>query len=138
MKGNSNMLIPHFHFCGNCEEVIKLYEKAFNTKVSEIVRNHDYNPEEYAGDTQIAHASMEIHGQTVFLNDNDFFASKDNSSKFPIHLIIQFKTPSELLTCYEILRDDNAKNYPFEKTSYSELIGNFVDKFGIWWGFMVA
>jgi len=47
------MIIPHLHFCGNCEEAIALYEKAF------------------------------------------------------------------------------------EKTPYSELVGNFADKFGIWWGFMV-
>ena len=128
------MLIPHLHFCGNCEKAIDLYEKAFNTKASEIVRNQD----EYAGGTQIAHANMEIHGQIVFLNDNEFFANKDNSSGFPIHLIIQFQTASELLECYEILKNDNTKNHPFEKAEYSELVGNFADKFGIWWGFMVA
>ena len=134
---NVNMLIPHLHFCGDCEEAITLYEKAFNTKVSEIVRNHDYAPNEYAEDTQIAHASMKIHGQTVFLNDYEFFANKENSSNFPMHLIIQFQTAKELLACYEVLKNDNATDYPFEKTSYSELVGNFADKFGMWWGFMV-
>jgi uncharacterized glyoxalase superfamily protein PhnB len=32
------MLIPHFHFNGNCNEAIALYEKAFNAKA----RNIDY------------------------------------------------------------------------------------------------
>jgi len=131
------LIIPHLHFCGNCEEAIALYEKAFDSKADEIVRNHDYDPEEYAGDTQVAHANMKIYGQTVFLNDNEFFANKNGSSCFPMHLIIQFHTAKELLECYDILKSDDATSHPFEKTPYSELVGNFADKFGIWWGFMV-
>ncbi|MCL2409897.1 MAG: VOC family protein [Oscillospiraceae bacterium] len=125
------MLIPHLHFCGNCKEAISLYEKAFNTKV-------DYDPEKYAGDMQISHASMKIHGQTVFLNDNDMLVNKDNPHSFPVHLIVYFQTAEELLACYEILKDDNATIHPFVKTSYSALVGNFTDKFGMLWGFMVA
>ena len=132
------MLIPHLHFYGDCEKAIALYEKAFNTKVNEIVRNHDYDSEKYDGDTQIAHASIKIHGQTVFLNDNEFFANKEKSSTFPVHLIVQFQTTGELLSCYEILKNGNEIKHPFSKTAYSELVGNFADKFGIWWGFMVA
>lgn len=36
------MIIPHLHFCGDCEETITLYEKAFNTKAETIIRNQDY------------------------------------------------------------------------------------------------
>ena len=132
------MLIPHLHFCGHCEEAIVLYEKAFNTKIDEIVRNHDYNSEKYPDDTQIAHANMRIHGQTVFLNDNEFFGNKENSSNFPVHLIVQFQTVEELLSCYEMLKNDREVSSPFVKAPYSDLVGNFADKFGIWWGFMVA
>jgi PhnB protein len=123
------MLIPHLHFNGECKEAIDLYEKAFNTKIDDIDRTDD---------TCINHASMKIHGQIVFLNDNAFFANKEKSSVFPVHLIIQFQTTEELLYCYEILKKDNETNHPFVKTSYSELVGNFVDKLGIWWGFMVT
>jgi len=132
------MLIPHLHFNGNCADAIVLYEKAFNTKADEIVRNHDYNSEKYSGDMQIAHANMKIHGQIIFLNDNEFFADKNNSSNFPVHLIVQFQTADELSSCYEILKNENEENYPFTNTPYSELVGNFADKFGIWWGFMVV
>jgi len=38
------MLIPHLHFCGDCEEAISVYEKAFNTRANTIVRNRDYAP----------------------------------------------------------------------------------------------
>lgn len=133
------MLIPHLHFCGNCEEAIATYEKAFNTKVENIIRNCDYSPNECMNDNKIAHASMEIHGQTVFLNDNEeMFSIKDISLNFPVHLIICFQTINELLNCYDILKDVKDTNNPFVKTSYSELVGNFKDKFGILWGFMIT
>jgi len=131
------MLIPALHFTGNCEKAIALYEKAFNTKAEDVVRHTEYDPVNYAGDMQITHASMKIHGQTVFLNDNDDLVNKDNPQSFPVHLILNFPTVEALLSCYEILKDDSATGHPFEKTSYSALCGNFSDKFGMLWGFMV-
>lgn len=32
------MLIPHLHFCGDCEKAIVLYEKVFNIKAENIVQ----------------------------------------------------------------------------------------------------
>ena len=124
------MLIPHLHFNGNCKKAIVLYEQAFNSKIDHI---------NYTDDNRINHASMKIHGQTVFLNDNEsMFKHEDTSLNFPVHLIIYFQTSEELLACYEILKEDSATNNPFVKTPYSELVGNFKDKFGMLWGFMVS
>ena len=83
------MLIPHLHFCGNCDEAIAIYEKAFNTKAENIVYSHDYarivdncndESKEYPDNNRIAHAVMNIHGQKVFLNDR--FGNKDKSLKW--------------------------------------------------------
>ena len=124
------MVIPHLHFYGDCKKAIDLYEKAFHTKADDI---------EYFNDTHISHASMKIHGQTVFLNDNDtMFNVKDISLNFPVHIIICFQTAEKLLACYEILKDGNEASSPFVKTSHMELGGNFKDKFGMLWGFMVV
>jgi len=132
------MIIPCLHFNGDCEDAIALYEKAFGTKAKDIVRHCDYDPANYAGDMQISHASMKIHGQTVFLNDNDEMVKTARPDGFPVHLILYFQTAEELLECYEILTDDSATGHPFVKTSYSALCGNFADKFGMLWGFMVS
>ena len=128
------MLIPHLHFCGNCEEAIAIYEKAFNTKAESIVYNRDYAPNEYSDDNRIAHAVMNIHGQKVFLNDR--FGNKDKSLNCAIHLIVMFKSVEELLACYEFFKEESTIIDPFTKLPYSELAGNFVDKFGVQWGFM--
>lgn len=123
------MLIPHLHFNGDCNAAIALYEKAFNTKV-------DYDSE-ICADGTIAHASMKIHGQQIMLNDRAEFSNKEKSLG-GAHIIVQFGNANELLVCYEHFKDECTIIDPFEETFYSDLVGNFIDKFGIMWGFMVA
>ena len=128
------MLIPHLHFCDNCKEAIAVYEKAFDTKAEDIVYNCDYSPDKYPKDSRIAHAVMNICGQTVFLNDR--FGNKDRSLNCAVHLIVMFKSVEDLLACYEFFKEESTIIDPFTKLPYSELAGNFIDKFGVQWGFM--
>ena len=129
------MLIPHLHFCDNCEEAIAVYEKAFHTKAENIVYSRDYASGEYSDDSnRIAHAVMNIHGQKVFLNDR--FGNADKSLNCAVHLIVMFTSVEELLACYEFFKEGVTIVDPFEKLPYSELSVNFVDKFGVQWGFM--
>ena len=120
------MLIPHLHFGGDCAEAIALYEKAFGAKAGDYDKNGE----------RIAHCEMMIHGQRVWLND-----AFGNKGKSPgcgaVHLILTFDTADELLACYELLKEEDGAASPFVKTPYSELCGNFMDKFGVLWGFMV-
>ena len=119
------MLVPHLHFCGDCAEAISLYEKAFDTKLESV---------DYADDGKtIVHSVMKIHGTTVFLNDN--FGNKDRTRDCAVHLIVTFSTPQRLLSCYELLKTDGEED-EFYTTPYSKLCGNFMDKFGVLWGFM--
>ena len=128
------MLIPHLRFCGDCEEAIVVYEKAFNTKAESVVYNRDYAPDECSDDNGIAHAVMNIHGQKIFLNDR--FGNKDKSLNCAVHLIVMFTSVEELLACYEFFKEESTIIDPFEQLPYSELSGNFIDKFGVQWGFM--
>ena len=122
------MLIPVLHFDGNCTDVIKLYESVFETKARDL---------DYSDDKKIRHAEMTIHGQRIFLNDGREFIRNTYRVDCVAHLILTFNTPEELLVCYDKLKDDNNLPVPFTKTPYSVLIGNFIDRFGVFWGFMV-
>jgi len=121
------MLIPHLHFGGDCAAAIAVYEKAFDTTAFD----YDYR------NGSIAHAEMVIHGQTVWLNDA--FGNKD---KMPdcdaVHLCLTFETPEALLACYEKLKPAGNATAPFTEEPYSRLVGNFLDRFGVLWGFMVV
>lgn len=129
------MLIPHLHFSGNCKEAIPFYEKAFNTRADVIISNSRYNPEEYADDDRIAHAAMRIHGQLVYLNDR--FGKKDTSTDVAVHLIVTFKNKDDLLSCYNIMKEGSITVDPLETLPYIPLAVQFIDKFGVQWGFMV-
>jgi len=128
------MIVPALHFCGDCKDAITLYEKAFNTKAHIVITNSQFSPDE-CGDDQIAHAEMILCGQRVLLNDR--FGNKDKSPDMPVRLIVMFETADELLNCFEYFKDGSIIVDPFEAVSYSKLFGNFIDPFGIGWGFMV-
>ena len=129
------MLIPALHFCGDCKDAIALYEKAFNTKAEIVITNDQYSPNEYAGDTEIAHSEMTIQGTKVFLNDR--FGNKNKTLDCAVHLIVMFENVDALLSCYEFFKIESTIVDPFEELPYSKLAGNFIDKFGVQWGFMV-
>jgi PhnB protein len=120
------MLIPIIHFNGECAEAIPVYEKAFNTKARYI----DYRP-----DGKIAHSQMRIHGSTVYLNDR--FGNKDKGLDCAVHLALTFKTVEAFDACYEALKEGGSIIDPFKETPYSPKVGNFMDRFGVLWGFMV-
>ena len=121
------MLIPHLHFDGDCADAIALYEKAFKTKAED----YDYR------DNKIAHARMIIHGQMVWLNDAKEFL-RNGFGINGAHLVLTFNTSEELLACYDIMKADDSIPVPFHEAPYSKLVGNFMDKFGVLWGFMVT
>ena len=120
------MLIPHLHFCGDCEEAIVLYEKAFGTKSDMILREADGNP---------VHAEMHIHGQRIMLNNR--FGNKNKTTDCAVALIVTFENEEDLRACYEILRPDNTLIDPLNSASYTELGVQFLDRFGVQWAFMI-
>lgn len=129
------MLIPHLHFTGNCKDAITLYERAFNIKAETIISSLEYGSNEPDADKTIAHAVMYIHGQKIFLNDR--FGKRDTSTNIAVHLIVMFKSIDNFLSCYDVFKDECTIIDPLEKLPYSELSVQFIDKFGVQWGFMV-
>lgn len=128
------MLIPHFHYMNNCKNAISLYERAFQTKAETIITSKQYGSTELDAENRIAHAVMYIHGQKVFLNDR--FGNKDRSTDVAIHMIVMFSSTDELLSAYEVLKADSTIVDPMEELPYSKLAVQFIDKFGVQWGFM--
>lgn len=138
------MLIPHLHFCENCREAIKLYEKAFGIICEMLIDSETYtmeiNPNDTRGEAntpqeQVAHAVMKIHGQTIYLNDR--FGNKAKSTDCAVHLIITFPSVVELLTAYEIFKPCSITVDELMELPYSKLAVQFIDRFGVQWGFMV-
>ena len=125
------MLVPHLHFIGNCAQAISVYEVAFCTKAYTVISNRQYGADEDG----IAHAEMLIHGQRVMLNDR--FGKKDRDTNIAVNLVVLFSTAQELLDCYGVLQENCTIIDELQRVSYSELVVQFIDRFGVQWGFMV-
>jgi PhnB protein len=82
-----------------------------------------------------AHAVMHIHGQKVYLNDR--FGKKNTSTDIAVSLIVTFKNKDDLLSCYDTMKEGSTTIDPLETLPYSPLAVQFIDKFGVQWGFMV-
>ena len=78
---------------------------------------------------------MHIHGQKVFLNNR--FGKRDTLTDIAVHLIVMFKNKADLLSCYDIMKEESITIDPLETLPYSPLAVQFIDKFGVQWGFMV-
>ena len=78
---------------------------------------------------------MKIHGQTIYLNDS--FGNKEKTTDCAVKIIIMFNSADELLKCYKIMEPNSITIDPMEKLLYSELAVQFIDQFGVQWGFMV-
>jgi PhnB protein len=128
------MLIPHLHFCGDCADAIRLYETAFDTKSETIIKISDESPDAANGD-EISHAVMNIHGVKIFLNDR--FGNKNRTTDVAVHLIVVFDSTAALLSCYEIMKPGSTIVDPMMELPYSALAVQFLDRFGVQWGFMV-
>ena len=128
------MLIPHLHFNNTCKQAVALYETAFGTKAESLIYSHQYDPSQPVSD-RIAHAVMKIHGQTVFLNDR--FGNKDRTTDCAVHLIVMFESKAALLACYEVMKADSITIDSMQELAYSPLCVQFIDRFGVLWGFMV-
>ena len=120
------MLVPHLHFNGNCLEALKFYEKAFKATITVCIKDETNN--------RIVHSEMEIFDNRIMLNDDDELDSCSNKS--PIHLLVTFNSPSSLQETYQLMGDGCSIIQPMQKTGYSECIVDFIDIYGIRWGFM--
>lgn len=60
----------------------------------------------------------------------------DHGKNRAVHLIVMFSDVDELLACYEYFKEGSTVIDPFTELPYSKLSGNFIDEFGVQWGFM--
>ena len=118
-------LIAHLHFCGNCADAIAFYEGAFGAKAEVILDGG-----------KIVHASMNIFGQTVYLNDR--FGNGALSRDCAVHILLYFPDTESLLACYEVMKEGGVLIDPLTELPYSRLAVQFIDRFGVQWGFLTA
>jgi len=118
------MLVPHLYLNGKCEEAISQYIKAFGAEVKVMI---PYPEEEHK--KGVRHSEIYIHGQRMMLNDTDFGAPT---------LVVIYNNAEDLKKSYEIMKEGSQTIAPMQATDYTPCAVEFLDKFGVKWGFMVG
>lgn len=124
------MLLSHLHLNGYCLEAIELYRQAFNAELAYIEYNSEDDPE-----SGIRHAEIIIHGQKVMLNDRG--GNKDMSLESAVQMVVIFDDENALRAAYEIMEQGSVIIDPIGERLFTVCAVNFLDKFGVRWGFMV-
>ena len=132
-------ITPNYHFNGNCEEALHMYEKAFNGKITILLKNNDANPEDMTIDNMsVKEKSFVYHAEMVIGNQRFMFS--DSSGNLPegtnISIVITFETDEEVLSAYTILKTGGKIIHPVKSTTYSNCFISLIDKFGMRWELM--
>lgn len=133
------LLTPNFNYNGRCEEAIALYQKAFDAKVSCLLRYSDANKSDWdreltvEQENYIYHAELLIGTQRIMMCDHlDLELVKSTA----LSLTVTFDTKEDVVKAYEILNEGSTTIYPIHSTTYSSCMVSFIDKFGFRWGLM--
>lgn len=124
------MLVPQLYLNENCSEAIRIYEKAFDTKVDSVMYDSEQEPNQF-----VVHAEMHIHGQRVMLSD--WGGNKALTVDTAQQLVVIFDNEETLKSAYNIIKPDSKTIIELGPTFYSDCLVDFLDKFGVRWCFMV-
>lgn len=133
------LVTPTLNFDGDCEEAIRLYERAFGTKADFIMRYAEGEPADWklplseAQKRFVYHAEMRIGGQRLFFSDIIEFEVRKGNAQF---LAITFEAAEEVERAYAVLVEGGLALVPLRRTTYSSCVGNVVDRFGVRWGLL--
>lgn len=133
------LFTPNFNFAGRCEEAITLYQKAFNGRISCLLRYSDAIKSDWdksmtlEQENYIYHAELLIGGQRFMMSDTIDVEIENGTS---LSLTVTFDSKEEVINTYDILKEGSEIIYPIHSTTYSSCVVVFIDKFGIRWGLM--
>lgn len=132
-------ITPTLNFGGACREAIRMYEKAFNGKITCLITYREANDPAYIPFLRedqldyIYHAELIIDGQRIIMSDHADIEFQVCYSNF---LTIMCDTKEDVQRAYAVMKDGSKTIYPMEATPYSSCRVVFVDRFGIRWGIM--
>lgn len=132
-------ITPNFHFKDKCEEALHLYEKAFNSKITILLKNTEANSddisiEEFDDDekSMVYHAEMIIGEQRFMFSESADNLPVGNN----ISIVITFDSDEEVMFAYNLLKDEGQIIHAITSTSYSSCFVSLIDKYGMRWELM--
>lgn len=132
------IITPNFHFNGECEQALKLYEKVFNGQITELLYYRDADPtnlSEILSDKEIDYV---YHAEMIIGKQRFFFS--DGISEIPfgknMSVLVTFEHEVDVKAAYKLLIDGGTAITPLTETTYSTCFSSLVDRYGMRWELM--
>jgi len=132
------MIKPFIFLKGNCEEALKTYQKAFNGKITNLIKYKDLKdnspvPLTKENENKILVAELTIGEDSILFSDD----LNLNSVQSNISLNINLKTTEEAKKAWDILKKNGIITMDLAKSQFAELDGWLVDEYNISWNITV-
>lgn len=126
------MIVPHLYLNGRCDEAIAQYIKAFDAKINVIIPYPESESQK-----GVMHSEILIHGQRVLLTDSPVEISDYNHRGYS-QLVVTFENEEDLKKSYDWLKEGSITISPMQSSMYASCEVEFWDRFGVFWGLIVA
>ena len=125
------MLLPTFHFPGNCDEAIKFYQKAVGAEIKDIAYAKDAPADAVLGvpPNFVIHSEILIFGTRIGMTDMGEKRMTDEQFMFTL----LFDSDEEVTTVFNKLADGGKIIEPLAPQFWCSLNGSIEDPFGISW-----
>ena len=125
------MLLPTFHFPGNCNEAIAFYQKAVGAEVKEIAYAKDAPADAALGvpPNFVMHSEILIFGTPIGMTDMGEKPLTDEQFLFTL----LFDSDEEVTTVFNKLAEGGKIIEPLAPQFWCSLNGSIEDPFGISW-----
>ena len=125
------MLLPTFHFPGNCDEAIAFYQKAVGAEITNIAYAKDAPADEVEGvpPNFVIHSEILIFGTHIGMTDMGEKRMTDEQFMFTLLL----DSDEEVTTVFNKLADGGKIIEPLAPQFWTSLNGSIEDPFGISW-----
>ncbi len=132
------MLGHYLMFNRNCEEALKIYEKAFDTKVVIMQKYRDMpaDPNFPIPDSDfdlVLHSRLVIEGTEIMCADS----SKNLASGNNMYITLTSSNAALMKQAWAILQDEGMIYLELNPTFFAKYHGYLQDKFGVNWMFTV-
>ena len=130
------MLGHYLMFNGNCAEALKVYEKAFGGKITEMQRYGDMPPNPAfpiaeKDKDRVLHARLSIEGGELMCADS----SQRSQSGDNMYVSITTKDEAAVRKAWDILKEDGEVYMELAPSFFANAHGSLRDKYGINWMF---
>lgn len=134
------MIEVYLSLNGNAQEAADYYAKVFDGKVAYVMKFNQLPPEEMknmpkGADDLVMYANVKTYGGDIMLSD--MMPGQKVKPNEGVWITFSDKNPDKLRKAFDRLAKDGKVVMPLEKTFFSELYGQVVDKFGFYWMLMI-